>query len=304
MSVHVVGNVCIDTTYRVPRFPAPGETLVASSSFSGIGGKGANQAFAAARAGAQTALYAPVGTDAATIRIRLALHDERLGLHFTEIGPRTDSSLILVRDDGENLIVSDTACARAFDPLAPAAGFAEAVRQGDVVLLQGNLAAGPTIASLEHARGRGAKTILNPSPLEPGCDFAWAMIDLVVANLGEIQRLTGEIDPRAGAAALQERGAGDVVVTLGSEGVFLVTGSGCCRITAPKVRAIDTSGAGDILCGAAAGLIARGLAADAAFAKAVAAAAFSVTRQGALESCPSAAEILAAEPTAIQWGPR
>ena len=293
MTLHVVGNICLDTTYYVPRFPRPGETMLAESSRPGLCGKGLNQAFAAARAGARVRLHAAVGVDRAAF-FRNALEDEpNLQLDAAELDLPSDESTILVRSDGENAIVSAAACAKAYDPLA--VGFGSAVEAGDIVLLQGNLRPEVTAACLAHARRRSAVTILNPSPLWDGEAPPWALVDLVVVNGGELHTLTG-FDDRRGAAALRQYGAGAVVVTLGSEGALMGDHGGWLRATAPAVEVMDTSGAGDVFCGILAGLLAQGVERGSALARATAASALSVTRVGAFDSCPSAAEIRALDP--------
>jgi ribokinase len=289
MRVHVVGNVCVDTTFWVERFPAPGETLIAISSSSSVGGKGANQAMAVARAGAEVTLHAAVGRDEAAGQIRVALRDNRLALDFLDGAGHSDTSMILVRGDGENLIVSDTGKARSFDPLA-STNLADTITRNDIVLLQGNLDPAVTVACLRLARQKAAFTVLNPSPLTTA-PISWSLVDLVVANRGEVEVLAGNRNVEAAAAVLLAQGAGHVVVTLGDHGVLLLDEAGITYIKAPKVEAIDTSGAGDVLCGVAVGLIAQGVAVEVAFARAAAAAALSVTRKGTLASCPSAGEI-------------
>src|SRR5438067_851264 len=111
MPVHVVGNVCIDTTFRVDRFPHPGETLNAISHVDGVGGKGANQAVAAARAGADIRFFAALGTDPAAAFIRERLKGEFDLGGLSEKPLPSDRSTIVVNRDGENLIVSGVACA-------------------------------------------------------------------------------------------------------------------------------------------------------------------------------------------------
>ena len=153
MGLHVVGNVCLDTTYRVGRFPLPGETLAALASWTGVGGKGANQSLAAVRAGAQVSLHAAIGEDAGAVRLRSELGRERLGLDLVVHRGPSDTSVILLREDGENLIVSETSRALAFDPMAADCAFASTLRAGDVVLLQGNLSPGATAGVIELTRG-------------------------------------------------------------------------------------------------------------------------------------------------------
>lgn len=296
MRVHVVGNLCRDTTLAVARFPVPGETLVAASSAVGLGGKGLNQAVAAARAGAPATLHAAVGSADAGALAGALSGEPGLALQLAGLDDTpTDTSTILVRGDGENLIVSATACARAFDP-APGLG---PLGRGDVLVMQGNLGLGPTRACLAAGRRAGALTVLNPSPVFEDGTPDWADVDLTVLNRGELAALTGTDDPDRGALALLARGAGAVAVTLGPLGALFRSATEAIAAPAPAVAARDTSGAGDVFCGVLAGLLWRGLDRRDALARAVAAASLSVTRAGALASCPSAAEIAALPPQTL-----
>lgn len=161
MGVEVVGNLCRDTSLALARFPVPGETLVAERSAVGLGGKGLNQAVAAARAGAATRLAAAVAREDLPALAAALDGEAGLVLRLAGLDLATDTSTILVRPDGENMIVSTTECARAFDPLA---GLGP-MRPGDVLLMQGNLAPERTRACLAAGRRAGALTMLNPSPL-------------------------------------------------------------------------------------------------------------------------------------------
>jgi ribokinase len=288
VTLHVVGNLCIDTTLSVPRFPVPGETLVALGSRSGFGGKGLNQAVAAARAGAAVVLHAAVGEGMAAAAARAFAGEERLTLRLAELDLPADTSTVLVRPDGENLIVSATACAQAFGPQPEELG----LLSGDHLLMQGNLRLEITAACLAEARRRGTVTVLNPSP---SWDAAppWGEVDLVVLNAGELQALSGQEDPDAGAQTLMGRGAGALVVTLGRRGALLFSGGERYFATAPEVEARDASGAGDVFCGVFAALLARGFDRGEALGRASAAASLSVTREGALASCPTALELAA-----------
>ncbi len=292
MTVHVVGNLCVDTTLEVERFPLPGETLAATSSRSGLGGKGLNQAVAAARTGAAVALWASVG---AADRERLVedLAGERgLSMRLSGTALPTDGSIILVRPDGENVIVSTTAAARAFDPLVET-DLRNAVAAGDMLLMQGNLLVEITRACLAQARRCGAMTVLNPSPLWSVGGPVWSDADWLVVNEGELRAISGEAEAETGAAAVLGRGVGAVVVTRGARGVLCIAGSDRVEIEAPTVVARDTSGAGDVFCGVLVGLIASGHTHVEALARATAAASLSVTRPGALASCPPAEEMSA-----------
>ena len=292
MTIHVVGNLCRDVTLTVRRFPRPGETLVATSSRTGLGGKGVNQAVAAARAGAPVVLYVAVGQeDVASLRGLLDV-ERGLRLDVTGLDSPTDTSILLVRPDGENTIVSATICAGAFDPMGTT-GLGAALAAGDLLVMQGNLTAAATRACLDEGRRRSALTILNPSPLWDDAGLPSHAIDLLVVNAGELEALSREADPARGAERLLAEGVGAVVVTLGARGVIHLDRSGRIDIAAPRVAVLDTSGAGDVFCGVLAGSIARGVERGEALALATAAASLSVTRPGALASCPSAAELAA-----------
>lgn len=292
MAVHVVGNVCVDTTFRLERFPVPGETLNAAGHADGIGGKGANQAIAASRTGADVTLWAAIGDDAAGGWITDRLAAESLPCYLTAKPLPTDRSAVLVESGGENIIVTGSLCAEAFDPDAET-DIAERIAPGDIVVMQGNLSPQATSACLEMARHRGARTVLNPSPLPAETGPALPPVDIVIVNEGEAQALTRCDDPEQAAAELLRQKAGIVLVTLGPRGCLIAEGrtGSIRRLPAPAVTAIDTSGAGDVFCGIFAGGIDLGMAPVEATSLAIAAAAIAVGRSGTSESCPSRAEI-------------
>ncbi|MDT3380977.1 ribokinase [Labrys neptuniae] len=292
MAVHVVGNVCVDTTFRLERFPVPGETLNAAGHADGIGGKGANQAIATSRTGADVTLWAAIGDDAAGGWIADRLAAESLACRLTAKPLPTDRSAILVDAGGENIIVTGSLCAEAFDPLAET-DIADRIAAGDILVMQGNLSPRATAACLDLARHRGARTILNPSPLPAAAGPALPQADIVIVNEGEAQALTRCEDPDQAAMELLRQGAGIVLVTLGPRGCLIAEGTTGSnrRLPAPVVTAVDTSGAGDIFCGIFAGGIDLGMTPVEAASLAIAAAAVAVGRSGTSESCPSKAEI-------------
>lgn len=291
MRVHVIGNVCVDTTFRLDRFPQPGETLNASGHADGLGGKGANQAVAAARTGADVRFHAAIGNDDAGAWIRQQLSRDLDAGRLTTLPLPSDRSTIMVDAQGENLIVTGASCAAAFDPLADS-GFAPSIERGDIVVMQGNLRADVTTACLLAARDAGAMTIFNPSPLAAGHAPPLGAVSLVVVNAGEAAQLTGAGDPALAARELIRQGAGTAIVTLGAQGCLVADGEGRIeRIAAPKVAVVDTSGAGDVFCGCLAGCLAAGMDLTAAARIAVRAAAISVGRAGTLESCPDRREM-------------
>lgn len=291
MPIHVVGNVCVDTTFRLDRFPRPGETLNASEHADGLGGKGANQAVAAARTGADVRFRAAIGNDAAGAWIREQMSRDLDASHLTTLPMPSDRSTIMVDARGENLIVTGAGCAAAFDPLADS-GFAPSIERGDIVVMQGNLHPDVTAACLRAARGAGAMTIFNPSPLADGHAPGLSAVSLAVVNAGEAAQLTGASDPAAVARELIRQGADTAIVTLGALGCLVVDGEGRIeQLAAPKVAVVDTSGAGDVFCGCLAGCLAADMDFAAAVRIAVRAAAISVGRAGTLGSCPDRREM-------------
>jgi ribokinase len=292
MRVHVVGNICIDTTFRLDSFPEAGETRNAISHADGLGGKGANQAVAAARTGAPVTLWAAVGRDANGAWIRQTLAGEIDSARLTEFDLPTDRSTVAVDAVGENIILSGVSCAVAFDPFTQT-DVVDTINPGDVLVMQGNLAVAATGACLRAAQAKGLTTIFNASPLASGVQPELDNVDFVILNEGEACIISGSSQPANAAARIIELGARGVIVTLGSRGCLLQTSIDVApvHVEAPTVTAVDTSGAGDVLCGVFAGLLAKGMAPEKALRIAVEASALAVTRMGTLAACPSADEL-------------
>ncbi|TIM36135.1 MAG: ribokinase [Mesorhizobium sp.] len=294
MHVHVVGNACVDTTFRVGRFPAAGETLNASSYTDGLGGKGANQAVAAARTGAAVTFWTALGKDRAGAWIRSRLDRELSDLEVSEFDLPSDRSTIVIEAGGENFIVSGVACSEAFDPIGQTA-LASRITFGDIVVCQGNLRGAAINACLRAAQENGARTVLNASPIDAAALPDFGLAEVLVVNRSEAKALTGERDMAEAADALAAKGAGTVVITLGADGCLVLDPDqeGSLRLPAPYVEALDTSGAGDVFCGCLAGGLAKGMSVASGLEFAIAAAAIAVTRPGTFISCPSASEMAA-----------
>jgi ribokinase len=288
--IHVIGNAAVDSVIRVERFARPGETIVALGTADHLGGKGANQAIAAARCGARVRLVAAIGADPYGERIRAMVETEGVvtdGVRNSAHG--TDRCVIMVDSEGENMIVSLIDAARSFDPVAQA-GIEDSICAGDWIMMQGNLGASVTARCLAIAKSKGATTVLNPSPTYAPDEYDWSLVDVAVVNRSEAVALGGD-EPFAAAFALVEKGAGVVVLTLAAEGSLLVMKNETYRASAPKVVAVDTVGAGDALCGTLVAARARGLDWSSALSAATQAATISVTRAGALASFPSRTEV-------------
>jgi ribokinase len=297
MTVLVVGNAAIDTSFEVSRLPRPGESILAVGMKESLGGKGLNQAVAAARAGVRTGLCAPIGSDWAAEVIERCLRDEGVDATGLVRNPgASDRSTVCVISGGENAIVTSAAQAQSL-AAADAREAITALGNEDVVLMQGNLSKDTTLACAEQANGRVALLVINPSPIT--FDFAptWPLTDIVVLNEAECMALSGRSDPGSGARRLLSSGVGTVVVTRGARGALVVDPGSSVEIPSPQVRAVDTTGAGDLFCGVLAAAVATGLDVIAACRWAVAGAAVAVTRRGAVAAFPTAAELASVRPS-------
>ncbi|MFF3543428.1 ribokinase [Streptomyces platensis] len=294
--VLVVGSANADLTVRVDRRPGAGETVLGTDLVESAGGKGANQAAAAARIGGRTALLARVGGDAYG---ELLLGAQRAA--GTDVTPvivdgtaRTGTAMIIVDPDGDNSIVVSPGANAALTPQDVAAA-KDTIAASAVVSLQLEIPMESVRAAAAAAEQAGTRVVLNPSPA-PAAPLApelLAVADPLVVNEHEARQLSGLTDgtPAQWAQALRDRGARSVVVTLGGDGALVLDASGAESVPGVRVKAVDTTGAGDAFTGALATRLARGdtLPGAARFAVRVGAAA--VTKPGAQPSYPTRAEL-------------
>lgn len=298
--VVVVGSVNVDLVVAVAELPGPGETVTGGRFTRHHGGKGGNQAVAAARLGARTAFVGAVGDDAFGSDARSALEAEGIDLAglVTLPGVATGVALILVDASGENSIAVAGGANDAVTPERVGRALrALELRATDVVLVGHEIPTASAREALRLARAFGATTVLNPAPAH-GLDVGTlAMADILTPNRGELAVLAAHDGPAAGPMAqslLEAASVRAIVVSLGRDGALLVDSSGATPLPAPLVEVVDTVGAGDTLNGAlAAGLVA-GLALPEAAQRAVAAASLAVTREGAREGMPTLVELQAA----------
>lgn len=283
MTVHVLGNATLDLTYRVARFPAPGETCLCTARHIGPGGKGLNQAVAAARDGVMVVLSAPLGRDRAADQLRKALANEpRLRLcDWVRDDLRSDESSIWVSDDGENVIVSTADCARSVQP-AEAEAAVRRAEVGDVLALQGNLTEQATLAALSAGKAAGLTTVLNPAPVGYALAPLRGKVDVLVVNRVEAQAFGIDTTPTALAAFARTLG-GAVVVTLGADAVVYAQAGGTTgQQPVETVEPVDTTGAGDAFVGVLCATLERGAPLEHAIARAVQAGRQAVLTLGAL----------------------
>ena len=295
--VLVVGSLNMDLRIRTPRLPAPGETLTGSGFDTDGGGKGANQAVAAARQGARVAMLGAVGQDAHGAALLAALQADGIDTHAVEriAGTPSGTAAILLMPDGENSIVVIPGANHALTPERVRAQAAR-LRQARVVVAQLECPLDAVTEALAIAREAGAVTVLNAAPVQPLDDALLGQLDWLVVNEIEAAALAGMPVPgpaeaRAVAEQLRRRGPRQVLVTLGAEGLVLAGPEGTLALPAPRVQAADTTGAGDTVVGALAAALAAGRPLREALTRAQAAAALAVTRLGTQSAMPTAAEV-------------
>jgi ribokinase len=297
--VLVIGSSNTDLVIKVERLPRPGETILGGEFARAAGGKGANQAVAAARAGGAVTLIARVGRD--TNGDQAVAGFAAAGIDVTHVirDPSRPSgvALIFVGQGGENSIA---VASGANDRLSPAnvRKAAGAFRRARVVLLQLETPLQTIEASMELAAAAGARVVLNPAPARPLPDRLIERFYLLTPNEGEAELLTGvtitgEASAAWAAAALLARGVQNVVITMGSRGAFVAAGDIMQLVAGFKVKAVDATGAGDVFNGALVVALAEGRPLLEAARFGGAAAAISVTRFGAQPSAPTRQEIQA-----------
>ncbi len=295
--VVVVGSTNTDMTVRVPRIPSPGETALGRDFRITAGGKGANQAVAAARAGGTVTFVTALGTDDFGDRALENLAREGIDVDLVRRVPGAPSgvALICVDDEGENSIA---VAAGANGELRPEdiEPLGRVLRLGDVVLLQLEIPLQTVEAAARLAATREARLILNPAPARILSDTLLSHVSLITPNQGEAEQLTGvdvsdEVALTRAAAALHERGVREVLVTLGARGVFVSSDGRSELVPACRVDAVDTTAAGDVFNGSLAVALVEHQSLGDAVRFASAAAALSVTRMGAQASAPWRAEI-------------
>ncbi|GFM87728.1 ribokinase [Pseudomonas cichorii] len=294
----IVGSLNMDLVIRAQRLPRPGETLSGNTFMTVPGGKGANQAVAAARLGGSVAMIGCVGEDAYGEQLREALLAEGIDCRaVTSVaGVSTGIASIVVDDNSQNAIIVvaggnaqlTPSLIGVFDTLLVAA---------DVVICQLEVPLETVRHTLSRARELGKTVILNPAPAADPLPQEWyGLIDYLIPNESEAQALTGVVvdSPAAAqqaATALLAAGARNVIITLGEQGSLLANAQGFEHVPALRVKAVDTTAAGDTFVGGFASALSQGKSETEAIRFAQVAAALSVTRAGAQPSIPTFDEV-------------
>jgi ribokinase len=288
----VVGSANMDLVVRAPFLPAPGQTVLGSDLMRAPGGKGANQAVAAARLGASVVFVGNVGADANGDDLRAALAGDGVDAEnlFCSADRPSGVALIVVDERGENLIAVSPGANTALRADQVDAALASA-RGGDVLLVQLEVPLETTWHACSVARQQGARVILNAAPANPLVVDRLDLVSVLIVNAGEAAALSGSTHAETAAVALLQRGPEVVVVTRGADGLVLAHQPGVLAIGAQPVEVVDATAAGDAFCGAFATALLEGRDWEWAARFATVAAGLATTRPGAQPSLPRRAAL-------------
>jgi ribokinase len=249
--ITVVGSFAVGLTIRAPNIPVFGVTMFGSNFDMGPGGKGSNQAVATARLGADSSLVAIIGRDKLADIATDLYKTEGVGTKFLEQTAESPTGVgfIILNNKGENFIILDMGANNRMDP-AFVDRAEQRIVESDVVMAVLEIPVSAAMRAMELGRKHGKKTILNPAPAAPLPDAIFPLVDYLTPNESELRILLGlrPDDPRPSrelVEMLRKRGVANVVVTLGSRGVLVVTDTIDAAIPAAKIDVVDTTGAGD-----------------------------------------------------------
>jgi len=306
--ITVLGSLNMDISVTVPRLAGPGETVLGSAARLQPGGKGANQAVAAARLGASVRMAGCVGDDDFGQTLRSALEAAGVDVTAVRVLPGVPSGLALITVDatGENSITVAPGANGLAGPPEAAAATAPGPAPGDALIMSAEIPVPVLAAALDQARAAGVMTVLNLAPAPPDASglLAAGVVDWLVVNAPEAGAILGRpvTDPagaQAAAADLAGASAGHVVITLGPDGAVLAGPDAALAVPGFSVRSVDSVGAGDAFVAALGVAVASGATPPEAVRLACAVAATAVTRPGAQEGLPTGADVLAA--TGVPW---
>lgn len=293
----VLGSINADHILNLETFPTPGETVTGNQYQVAFGGKGANQAVAAGRSGANIAFIACTGDDDTGERVRKQLASDNIDIAPVSVvaGESTGVALIFVNAEGEN-VIGIHAGANAALTTERVEAQRGIIAGAEALLMQLESPVESVLAAAKIAHENHTSVVLNPAPARVLSDELLALVDIITPNETEAEKLTGirvenDDDAARAAFALHDKGIGTVIITLGSRGVWASVNGEGRRVPGFKVKAIDTIAAGDTFNGALVTALLEGKAMDEAIRFAHAAAAIAVTRKGAQPSVPWRKEI-------------
>lgn len=294
--ITVFGSINMDLTATTARLPKPGETVAGESFATAAGGKGANQALAARRAGATVRMSGAVGTDNFAAPALALLKEAGTDLSLVKTaGSSTGVAVILVGGDGENVIAVVPA-ANGEVTGEDARSTLSSMQQGDLLMVQLEIPAAAVETALTEARSLGITTMINIAPLTADAARLSRLADIIVANETEFELLAGENDMTAARreealVALHGETSQTLIVTLGADGVIAARNGQIYRAQGLKIEPVDTVGAGDTFCGYLAASLDAGLDFELALRRAAAAGSLACTKKGAQPAIPFAGDI-------------
>ncbi|MHC4424031.1 MAG: ribokinase [Planctomycetota bacterium] len=293
----VVGSSNTDMIIKVPHVPVPGETIIGGKFSTAAGGKGANQAVAAARAGGDVTFVARVGEDMFGRQARDGFVKDNINVDhvLTDKDAPSGVALIFVGEDGENSIAVASGSNANLSP-SDVETASDAISSADILIMQLETPLETVQKAASIASENGVKVILNPAPAQALSDDILSHVSILTPNESEAELLTSikvenEKDAAAAADALMAKGIETVIVTMGPKGAFVVTADSKEAVPGFSVKAVDATAAGDVFNGTLAVAIAEGKPLNEAVSFANAAAALSVTKLGAQPSAPTREEI-------------
>ena len=296
-SIVVAGSSNTDMVIKTPHLPAPGETILGGTFFMNAGGKGANQAVAAARLGGNVTFIAKLGDDIFGRQALQLFKEEGIDTKcvITDAQYPSGVALITVDEKGENCIAVASGANAALLP-ADIDTMIDVIANADIILMQLETPVETVGHIAALAKKHGKKVILNPAPACALSDELLSNISIITPNQTEAEMLTGiavtdEASAAVAAAALHSKGIPQVIITLGGDGALVYSDGSCSIVTPPKVTAVDTTAAGDVFNGALAVALCDGKDIITATNFACRAAAISVTRLGAQASAPKRDEM-------------
>ena len=293
MSVLVIGSLIVDNTLYVEKIPNQGETVIAKSSLSSLGGKGANQAIAARLAGAQVNFIGCVGDDSEGNLYKNQLEDYGISssaIITSDLEP-TGSAFISVDDDGENSIVVNPGANHALSP-EHLDKHINLFKQSDIILLQLEVPMETITHACHLARANELSILINPSPWNSAFTAEQFLCDVLILNEIEAAQISGTSNPSESLESLRKFGLDMIIITQGSEPTLFMSGSGkIMESMPPSVKVTDTVGAGDAFTGALTASLLEGNSVPEAIHFANTAGAISVTKSGAQGATPTRKEI-------------